>query len=147
MKTLILLLITATTFAQTSVNISGSKYSGQIEIERSEESFYYKAQAEYNHQEQFTNVGFGLGYNTAIDRFNIYKFHLGGKLGLISHTGQNVSGNATFGVETGVSAKLSDKISIGAKYVMDWREDLKFFGVNLEPSFKGNAFLILKFEL
>ena len=131
----------------TAVNFGANLKSVQLELERQEEHFYYKVQAEYNFEETYKNVGFGMGYNVFLNRFETTRFYIGGKIGLISHENQAIAGNATFGAETGVDFKLTDKIVIGGRYTMDWREDLKFYGVNYNPSFKGAAFLKIGFKL
>lgn len=146
--TIVAVLLAAFAQAQvTNVNIGANHRSALVEIERQEESFYYKAQVEYNFNEEYSNVGFGFGYNGFLNRWKSIRFFAGGKIGLISHEGQWIAGNATVGAETGVSFRLSDVISVGPKFVADWREDLKFYGVNYEPSLKGSAFLTLTIQV
>ena len=144
LTTIAAVLLAAFSHAQaTNVNIGVNHKSVQVEVEREEQIFYYKAKIEYNFVEEYRNIGFGIGYNGFVDRWRNTRFFLGGKLGLISHDDQGLAGNATFGAETGISFRFSDNISIGPKFVADWREDLKFYGVNYEPSLKGSAFLTL----
>lgn len=139
---LLLILVSITTSAQykfTSLSTLVNANSVQLELERNEIGFYYKAQAEYNHQEEFLNYGFGFGYSTYINGWQTSLFYLGGKGGLINHL-DGSGNNPTAGIDTGVDFKIADGLLLGARYTLDWREDLKFYGVNYEPSLKGGIF-------
>lgn len=129
------------------LNLGVSLNSAQLEWEKSVKSVYVKAQIEHDFTENFNNMGFGIGYNTYLDRVEDVRFFIGVKAGVIAHKKQTYDGNATFGFESGVGYKLTESTTLGGKYSLDWREDLKYFGVNYEPSFKGHFSLVLTYKL
>ena len=148
LTTLAILTATLTQAQRTNINILGSKNTTKVEVERLETNFYYKAQIEYSFSEKYRNIGFGLGYTTAIGKFEPARFYTGGKIGIIQHDNQGgFVANATVGAETGVDYHISENIAAGVRYAIDWREDLKFYGVNNEASLKGGLFLKLSIKI
>lgn len=155
---LIALLITSLSYAQglkfndnesTNISISIEPYSSYkesslnatFEFEYICHSIYIKPSVQILPAINYIDTAVGLGINLTSGYFNNITYYTGIRLG---HIFRKDSDYPLFGFEGGINFKLTDKLYIGPRATLDWREDFKDSYAQPEYQFNGSIRILFK---
>jgi len=151
---LIALLITGLSYAQglqfgdnESTNISISiepvaSINTTLEFEYICYFLYIKPSLQLSPSNNYTDTSVGLGLNLTSGYFEDWRYYGGIRLGHIFRENQNYP---LFGWEAGIDKRITEKLYIGLRSTLDWREDYLYSGAN--PKYKFNGSIRLTYKL